>query len=110
MAAPIVIDIPHQLGREGAKRRMTARVGELARHIPVEGAAVSASWPSEDRMALAIAAMGQKIDADLDVEERLVRVTLKVPLLLSFMSGPIAGIVRKSAEALLLDDGTPPAG
>jgi len=103
MAGPITIDIPHDLGRAEAKRRMMAGVDKVARHIP-GGGEVSSSWPTEDRMTLTIAAMGQKISADLDVEDRLVKVRLAVPLMLSFMAGPITAIVQKSAEELLLND------
>lgn len=103
MAGPITIDIPHDLGRAEAKRRMMAGVDKIARHIP-GGGEVSSSWPAEDRMVLTIAAMGQKVSADLDVEDRLVKVSLTVPLMLSFMSGPITAIVQKSAEELLLND------
>jgi hypothetical protein len=103
MASPIVIDIPHNLGRDEAKRRMNAGIDKIARHIP-GGGEVSATWPAEDRMTMVIAAMGQKVTADLDVEEALVRVQLAVPMMLSFMAGPITGIVKKSAEELLLAD------
>ncbi len=109
MADPITIDIPHDLGRAEAKRRMVAGVDKIARHIP-GGGEVSSSWPSEDRMTLTLAAMGQKISADLDVEDRLVKVRLAVPLMLSFMSGPITAIVQKSAEELLLSDAARTAG
>jgi hypothetical protein len=101
MANPIVIDVPHSLGRAEAKRRMNAGIDKVARHIP-GGGEVSATWPTEDRMAMTITAMGQKVTADLDVEDALVRVKLVVPMMLSFMSGPISGIVKKSAEELLL--------
>jgi hypothetical protein len=103
MASPIVIDVPHSLGQAEAKRRMKAGVDKIARHIP-GGGEVSADWPAEDRMVMTITAMGQKVVADLDVEDKLVRVKLAVPLMLSFMAGPITGIVKKSAEELLLAD------
>ena len=103
MASPIIIDIPHDLGREEARRRMATGVDKIARHIP-GGGEVTANWPSEDRMTLNIAAMGQKVSADLDVEDKLVKVQLAVPLMLSFMSGPITALVQKSAEELLLTD------
>jgi hypothetical protein len=104
MANPIVIDIPHRLGRAEARRRMAAGVGDLARHIPGGAADVTSSWPSEDRMLLDIAAMGQKIAATLDVEDAVLKVSLAVPPMLSFMSGPISAVVRQSAEALLIAD------
>ena len=106
MAAPTVIDIPHKLGRAEVKRRMQSRVGELASRIPGGAAEVTSSWPSENRMLVDVTVMGQKVATVLDVEERLVRVSLALPPMLSFMSGAIAGIVRKSGEAMLLEDGT----
>ncbi len=83
---------------------MMAGVGKIARHIPGGAAEVTATWPSENRMTLNIAAMGQKVAADLDIEDRSVKVTLAVPVMLSFMSGPITAIIQRSAEELLLGD------
>ncbi|WP_298693045.1 polyhydroxyalkanoic acid system family protein [uncultured Sphingomonas sp.] len=104
MSAPTVIEIPHQLGRDEVRRRMSSRVGDLAKRIPGGMAEVTSSWASEDRMLLDVVAMGQKVSATVDVEERLVRVSVALPLMLSFMSGPITAMVRKSGEDLLLAD------
>jgi hypothetical protein len=106
MAAPTVVEIPHQLGRAEVRRRMSSRVGDLGKRIPGGMAEVSSSWASEDRMLLDVVAMGQKVAATVDVEERVVRVTVVLPLMLSFMAGPIAAIVRKSGEDMLLEDGS----
>lgn len=83
---------------------MSLRVGDLAKRIPGGMADVSSSWASEDRMLLDVVAMGQKVAATVDVEERLVRVTLALPMMLAFMAGPITAMVRKSGEDMLLDD------
>ncbi len=104
MAAPTVVEIAHQLGREEVRRRMSSRVGDLAKRIPGGMAEVSSSWASEDRMLLDVVAMGQKIAATVDVEDRLVRVSVALPLMLSFMAGPITAMVKKSGEDMLLDD------
>ena len=106
MAEPTVVEIPHQLGREEVRRRMSSRVGDLAKRIPGGMAEVNSSWASADRMLLNVVAMGQKVAATVDVEERLVRVSVVLPLMLSFMAGPIAAIVRKSGEDMLLEDGS----
>ncbi len=105
MAAPTTFDIAHSLGREEAKRRMRARIGELPAHIPGGVADVRSSWPGEDQMALEVTAMGQRVSAVLDVEERLIRVRLVLPPLLGFMAGAItAAAQRKGAELLLGDE------
>ena len=97
------IDVPHRLGRDGAKARMQARIGELAGHIPGGMAVVTSSWPSPYEMAVEIAALGQNVSARLEVEETLVRVHLQLPSMLAFFSGMIGSAVREGG-AKLLDD------
>ena len=104
MAAPTIIDIPHKLTRAEVRRRMQARIGELPAHIPGGVAEVRASWPSEDRMALEVAAMGQTLNTTIDVQDRLVRVSLVLPPMLSFFSGAIAAAVERKGGKLLLGD------
>ncbi len=106
MANPTVIDIPHSLGQAEAARRIRSRIGELPAHIPGGVAEVAHSWPAENRMALDVAALGQRLTATLDVEERVVRVTMVLPAMLSFMSGAIAAAVKAKGGQLLLDDHT----
>ena len=53
-------------------------------------------------MAIAVNAVGQQVTATIDVEERALRVTLQLPLLLSMMSGAIAAAVERKGAALLL--------
>jgi hypothetical protein len=43
MAAPTIIDIPHNLGRDEARRHMAAGIGKLASHIPGGAVAVTCS-------------------------------------------------------------------
>ena len=47
------VPIPHQLGKEEAKRRLKARSHEAGGLIP-GGADVAVDWPSEDRMTMAV--------------------------------------------------------
>lgn len=104
MTTPLVIDVPHTLGRAEAKRRMQTRIGELASHVPGGIADVRAAWPGEDRMALDVAALGQTVSATLDVRDDVVQVSLMLPPMLSFMSGAIAQGVRSKGADLLLGE------
>jgi hypothetical protein len=103
-SSPTTVEIAHSLGKAEAKRRIASRIGELHKHIPGGMADVTSSWPSPDRLELRVVAMGQAVDATLDIEERLVRVRLMLPLFLSMMAGPIAALVRSRGEELLLSD------
>lgn len=104
MASGPTIDIPHTLGRAEVRRRLTARIGELPQHIPGGVAQMSTAWPSEDQMTLHVVALGQSADAVIDIEDRLVRVKLILPPILSFMAAPIAAMIQRTGQQLLLDD------
>ena len=100
----MVIDIPHKLGREEAKRRLKSRIGELSSHIPGGAADVRTAWPSEDRMTLEVDAMGQSVSTVLDVAETHITLQLQLPAMLSFMSGAIEKAIRKGGAKVLLED------
>lgn len=103
---PTIIDIPHALGRDEAKRRMATRVDKLASHVPGDAATVTSSWLTPHRMALTVATMGLEVPCTVDAEDTRLRVTLHLPGMLNLMAGPIAAIVQKQGDRLMLDDGT----
>jgi putative polyhydroxyalkanoate system protein len=98
--AAIPFDIPHDLGREEARRRIESGLPKLAQHIP-GGGTVDATWNGPDALTLAIVAMGQKVAVDMAVGEANVSGTVKVPMMLAMMSGPIADFVKTSAAKML---------
>ena len=101
MSQPIEVDLPHNLGREEARRRIAANVHRLTDHIP-GGAQVSSSWVG-DRLDLSVAAMGEQIVGALDVQDDKVHVKLALPGMLGMFGGVIAGAL-KSRGGLLLED------
>lgn len=101
MAVPVSIDVPHKLGRAGARERLKSRLGELGGHMPGGVGEVSATWPSEDEMALQIKAMGQTIPARLEVLDTAVRVHIQLPAMLAFFSGIIGATIREQGTKLL---------
>ena len=103
MSAPLTIDVPHKLGRAGARERLKARAGDLASHIPGGIADVRSTWTGEDELTLDISAMGQTIAARLEVQDTLVRVHLVLPPMLSFFSGMIGSAVREGGTRMLED-------
>jgi len=100
------VPIPHQLGREEARRRLRENSHKMADSFPGGMAKVETSWPSEDRMALAIQAMGQAVVGHIDVEERQVVLTVDLPPALGFIEPIIAGAIKQSGQKML----APPSG
>ena len=101
MSGPITVDLPHRLGAEEAKRRIGANIGSLTSHLPA-GARVRSSWQGE-RLNLGVAAMGQEIDAALDIQDSLVRVTVMLPPALAFFGKAIEAALRRTGPQLLED-------
>ena len=102
MQRPIHVDLPHSLGREEARRRIASNIHQLESHIP-GGAAVTNRWEG-DTLKLGVAAMGQSIDSDIVVEDKVVRVTMALPGLLGMFSGAIEAALRRKGGDLLLED------
>jgi len=101
MSAPITVDLPHKLGAAEAKRRIAGNLGTLTGRLPA-GAQISSAWEGE-RLKLDVAAMGQRIDASIEIHEALVRITILLPPALSFFGGAIEAGLRQSGGALLAD-------
>ena len=87
--------IPHTLEKDEVRRRFHARSHEIAGHIPGGVADVTTSWPSEDRMNLDIAALGQKLHGRIDIEASEVVFEFDLPPALGF----IEPMIRKAIEA-----------
>lgn len=102
MTGPMKVDLPHTLGAAEAKRRIAGGIGKLENHLPGAGAKVASEWQG-DRMALRVTAMGQEVVANIDVEDRLVRVEVALPAMLSFFKKPIEALLRREGAELLED-------
>lgn len=101
MAQPVVVNLPHQLGAEEARRRIAGGIGKLKDHIP-GGAAVESAWVC-DRLNLLIKAMGQEVASHIDIEERNVRVEVRLPAFLAIFASKIAGYLGNKGSELLED-------
>ena len=105
---PIQIDLPHKLGLAEARRRIEGGVGSLKDHIP-GGAEVRSAW-NGDQLGLQIAAMGQEVNARLDVRESVVRVEMLLPPALAFFARPIELALKRGGAAMLEDKRDAPRG
>lgn len=98
--ADLSFDIPHTLGRAEARRRIEAGLPKLAAHIP-GGGTVDAVWTGNDALALSIKAMGQTVSATFAIGDTDVGGTVRIPMMLAMMAGPIGEFVKTSAEKML---------
>ena len=101
MTTPIQVDLPHKLGAAEAKRRIEGGIGRLRDFIP-GGAEVRSAWTG-DRLGLQINAMGQEVNAQIDVRDTHVRVELLLPPALAFFGKAIEAALRHKGGDLLED-------
>ena len=102
MQKPIQVDLPHNLGRDEARRRIANNIHKLKEHIPGGGAQVESAWQGDD-LDLAINALGQAVSAKIGVEDTKVRVAVMLPGMLAMFAGPIEAMLQKKGNVLLED-------
>ena len=101
MTQPIDVDLPHNLGKDEARRRIANNIHKLEQHIP-GGAQVQSGWTG-DRLDLRIAAMGEAVSATIDVMDTKVHLQVLLPGMLGMFAGLVQMSLQKKGGALLED-------
>lgn len=99
MPAPLIVSIPHRLGREEATRRLKAGLTRAATSIPV--LKVDEETWQGDRMVFRVRALGQAASGHLDVADDHVRLEVTLPYLLQRFA-EVAQIAIRNGGNLLL--------
>jgi Putative polyhydroxyalkanoic acid system protein (PHA_gran_rgn) len=99
MTAPLVVSIPHRLGREEAVRRLKAGLARAASSVPV--LKVDEERWEQDRMIFRIRALGQAASGHLDVADDHVRLEVTLPWLLQRFAEVTQAAIRNRGNLLL---------
>lgn len=100
MTTPITINIPHQLGRAEARRRIETGWASMLRQLPVSGGGRSEHWDG-DRLTFSVAGLGQKISGAVDVMDTSVTLTIELPGILGALAGALKTRLQREAQLLL---------
>jgi hypothetical protein len=95
------VALPHDLGREEVRRRLRERSHEIADYIPGGLADVDTSWTDQDTMHLIVAAMGQRITGDIEIEDEKVIFEIDLPMALTFVRPMIEKAIRTNGQKML---------
>jgi hypothetical protein len=98
---PLAITISHRLGRDEAKRRLDGGLGHIREQLAAFVSSLDYTW-TDYRLDFSVTAMRQGINGRIDVEDRIVRLEIHLPLFLRMVANKITERVRLQA-ALLLD-------
>jgi hypothetical protein len=95
------VALPHDLDKATLRERLRSRSHEIADHIPGGMAEVTTSWPSEDRMDMAIRAMGQDLHGAVELEDKQVVFTVILPPMLGFIEPIVESAIKASGQKLI---------
>ena len=101
MTQPIDVDLPHSLGKDEARRRIANNIHKLEQHIP-GGSQVQSMW-NGDQLSLQVAAMGEAVNATIDVMESKVHLKVLLPGMLGMFAGMVQVALQKKGGVLLED-------
>ena len=103
MTQPLKIEIPHQLGRAEARRRVENGFEGLLRQLPGRAGACTQRWEG-DRLTFSVAAMGQTVSGTVDVLETAVAMEIELPGLLGQIASAFKGGLQRAGRLLLTKD------
>ena len=99
MSAPLIVSIPHRLGREEAIRRLKAGLTRAASSIPA--LKVDEERWETNRMFFRIRALGQAASGHVDVAEDHVQLEVTLPWLLQRFAQAAQVAIRNRGHLLL---------
>jgi Putative polyhydroxyalkanoic acid system protein (PHA_gran_rgn) len=99
MSAPLVVSIPHRLGREEARRRLQAGLTRAAASVPI--LKVDEERWDGDHMNFRVRALGQAAAGHVDVEDDHVRVEVTLPWLMQRFADLAQTAIKNRGRLLL---------
>jgi len=100
MTAPLVVSIPHRLGRAEAVRRLKTGLGRARTDFGHLMSIEEETWTG-DRVAFRLRALGQGASGVIDVQEDHLRLEVTLPWLLAKISEKLIPAIRKEGTLLL---------
>ena len=103
MANPLKVDIPHQLGRAEARRRIESGFENIVRQLPGGTGTCTQRWEG-DQLTFSLATMGQTVPGRISVLETSVAIEVELPGLLGQIASAFKGRLQKAGQLLLTKD------
>ena len=101
MAKPLIVEIPHDLGHDEAKRRLETSTGKVKAAAEKSGIRIDRLDWEGDTLNFAAGALGQKLDGTAEVQQDRVRMEVRLPLLLGVFSEKVRALLNKEGTKLL---------
>jgi hypothetical protein len=100
MSRPLIISIPHHLGREEAVRRIKSGLAAARANYAPWLAINEETWTG-DRLSFNLSSLGQTAAGILDIADDHVRLEVTLPWLLAKLAERFTPLIRKEGTLLL---------
>jgi hypothetical protein len=100
MTQPLIVSIPHKLGRQEAKRRLDSGIGRIRPELAGFVNTLDYNWDGDDLNFRAVA-MWQTITGRIEVLEDTVRIEIDLPWMMRLLGDAILMQVRGRGLAML---------
>jgi hypothetical protein len=100
MSKPLVVSIPHRLGKDEAVRRLKSGLGNAQANYSHLFAVQEEIWTG-DRLQFRVSALGQVARGTIDVADDHVNLQVFLPWLLAKVAEAIQPLVRKEGTLML---------
>lgn len=100
MTKPLVVSIPHQLGKQEAKRRLQTGIVQLKAAYANKIAVLEDRW-TDDRLDFRLSALSQTVHGILDVGEEQVTLAVQLPWILAVLAEKAKGMIQKQGHLML---------
>lgn len=100
MAKPLVVSIPHRLGKAEAARRLKSGLGSVRSDFSHVFTVQEETWVG-DTLTFHISALGQAASGTIDVREDHVLLEVQLPWLLAQIAEKAQALIRRRGQLLL---------
>jgi hypothetical protein len=100
MSKPLIVSIPHRLGREEAVRRIKSGLAAARTHYSAFLTIHEETWAG-DHLTFRVSAIGQSAAGLIDVADDHVRLEVTLPWLLAKLAEKFTPAIRKEGTLML---------
>jgi hypothetical protein len=100
MTQPVVVTIPHKLGKAEAKRRIEAGFSNVRTNVGETFVVLKDAWSGE-HLDFEASLLGQSTDGKVDVADDHVRLEVQLPWVLALIANKAKALVEKQGRLML---------
>jgi Putative polyhydroxyalkanoic acid system protein (PHA_gran_rgn) len=100
MHKPIVITVEHHATKQEVVRKLKSSFGDIRTQIAPYVSSVTEDW-RDNGVEVRLVALAHPITSSIEVDERLVRIEVRLPGVLGIFGGLIASRVKCGASLLI---------